>query len=132
MQEHARIGAKMLAKSRSRELEMAREIALCHHERWDGSGYPAGLRGEEIPESARIVAIVDVFDALTHDRVYRPAMSQGEVLRIMREGRGMHFDPRLLDIFMSLLPEMNAIAEAVFDDEEGGVPENSLFATSSL
>ena len=122
MQQHATLGAEMLGNASSPFLKMAREIAQSHHERWDGTGYPAGLRGEEIPESARIVAIVDVFDALTHDRVYRPAFEPEQVLNMMRSGRGSHFDPRLLDIFMSLLPEMNAIAQAVVDDGEcGGV-----------
>ena len=118
MQTHAELGALILAGSQSAVLCLAQEIARCHHERWDGTGYPAGLRGTEIPESARIVAIVDAYDALTHDRVYRPAMPQREALAILEEGRGTHFDPRLLDLFMSLLPEMRAIAEALTDDEE--------------
>ena len=97
------------------------EIALGHHERWDGSGYPSGLKGTEIPEAARIVAIVDVYDALTHDRVYRPALPEQEILTILRSGRGTHFDPELLDAFMSLLPEMRVIAATVTDfEEEGG------------
>ena len=117
MRTHTVLGAKMLAGSTSPVLRMAREIALSHHERWDGGGYPAGLAGTEIPVAARIVAIVDVFDALSHDRVYRPAFPEAEVLRLMREGRGSHFDPRLLDIFLSQLPEMRAIARAVPDDD---------------
>ncbi len=118
MQTHAELGARILAGSESAVLCLAQEIARCHHEHWDGTGYPAGLRGTEIPESARIVAIVDAYDALTHDRVYRPAMTESEALAILEEGRGTHFDPRLLDLFMSLLPEMRAIAEALTDDEE--------------
>jgi putative two-component system response regulator len=118
MQAHAALGARILAGSQSAVLRLAHEIARCHHERWDGTGYPAGLRGPEIPESARIVAIVDAYDALTHDRGYRPAMPEREALAILEEGRGMHFDPRLLDLFMSLLPEMRAIAEALIDDED--------------
>jgi putative two-component system response regulator len=118
MQKHAQLGAQMLSGSRSPVLCIAREIALCHHERWDGTGYPSGLKGVEIPESARIVAIVDVFDALTHDRVYRPALEPSEVLRVMRAGRGTQFDPRLFDIFWSLLPEMNAIAQTILDSDE--------------
>jgi putative two-component system response regulator len=126
MQKHAQIGATLLADSQSPVLRMAHEIALGHHERWDGSGYPSGLKGTEIPESARIVAIVDVYDALTHDRVYRPALPEQEILTILRSGRGTHFDPELLDAFMSLLPEMRVIAEAVTDfEEEGGAVQIS-------
>lgn len=117
MQSHAVLGANMLAGSKSPVFRLAQEIALCHHEHWDGTGYPSGLRGGEIPEAARIVAIVDVFDAVTHDRVYRRELPEAEVIRMMRNGRGTHFDPRLFDIFMSLLPEMRAIAQAVPDEE---------------
>jgi putative two-component system response regulator len=125
MQKHARIGAQMLSGSQSPVLRMAAEIALGHHERWDGKGYPSGLKGVDIPESARILAIVDVFDALTHDRVYRPALEPPEVLKIMQAGRGAHFDPRLFDIFWSLLPEMNAIAQTILDSDEGDERTNS-------
>jgi putative two-component system response regulator len=117
MRSHTVLGANMLAGSESPVFWMARDIAMYHHERWDGSGYPTGLAGEEIPEAARIVAIVDVYDALTHDRVYRKELPEAEVIRLMTEGRGTQFDPRLLDIFMSLLPEMRAIAQAAPDDE---------------
>jgi putative two-component system response regulator len=102
----------MLAGTTIPTLQMAREIALGHHERWDGRGYPFGLAGHAIPESARIVAIVDVFDALTHDRVYRRALPEPEVLSIMSEGPGTHFDSQLLDVFMARLPEMRAITRA--------------------
>lgn len=122
MKTHTHIGANMLAGSQSPVLRMAQTIALCHHEHWAGTGYPSRLRGCDIPEAARIVAIVDVYDALTHDRVYRPAVSEPEVLRIMREGRGLHFDPRLFDAFMTLLPEMRAIADAVVDDRQNDAP----------
>ncbi len=118
MQTHTLLGAKMLAGATTPVLCMAREIAMCHHERWDGGGYPVGLTGLEIPEAARIVAIVDFYDALSHDRVYRPAFPEMEVIRMLREGRGTHFDPRLLDIFLSLLPEMRAISRAVPDEDE--------------
>jgi putative two-component system response regulator len=118
MQTHTVLGAKMLAGSRSAVLQMASEIALCHHERWDGRGYPQGLVGSAIPQSARIVAIADVYDALSHDRRYRPALSEPEVLKWMREGRGGQFDPYLLDTFISVLPEMRAIATAIHDDDD--------------
>lgn len=118
MQTHTVLGAKMLAGSASPVLNMARDIALCHHERWDGTGYPSGLAGCEIPEPARIVAIVDVYDALTHDRVYRAALPEPEVIKMIADARGTQFDARLLDIFMSLLPEMRTIAQATPDDGE--------------
>jgi cyclic di-GMP phosphodiesterase len=116
MQTHTLIGARMLDGSTSPVHGMAKDIALCHHERWDARGYPSGLRATEIPEAARIVSIVDVYDAVTHDRVYRPALPEAEVLRLMWEGRGTQFDPSLLDVFMSVLPEMRAIAQALSDD----------------
>lgn len=111
MKSHTTIGANLLAGSHSPVLRMAQQIALCHHERWDGTGYPSGLRADEIPECARIVAIVDVYDALTHDRPYRAALSEDEALQIIERGRGSHFDEFLLDVFLSLLPEMRRIAQ---------------------
>jgi putative two-component system response regulator len=129
MKTHTRIGAKILSGSQSPVLRMAQEIALSHHERWDGNGYPSGLRARDIPESARIVAIVDVYDALTHDRIYRPALPEAKVLSMMREGRGQHFDPDLFDAFVTLLPEMRAIAQAVTDDgheNQSPLPTNDL------
>ena len=92
---------------------MAAEIALCHHEKYDGSGYPRGLSGDDIPESARIVAIVDVYDSMTHDRAYRAALSEEEALKIMRTEKSKHFDPRLLDCFFRSLPELRRIREKV-------------------
>ena len=97
MQTHTTVGADMLAGSESPVLRLACEIALCHHERWDGGGYPSGLKDEEIPLSARIVAVADVYDALTQPRVYRPAMPVHQVLAILLQGRGTHFDPDLID-----------------------------------
>ena len=75
---------------------MARDIARCHHEKFDGSGYPAGLAGEDIPLCARIVALADVYDALTTKRVYKPAFSHAEAVALIREGRGRHFDPAIV------------------------------------
>jgi putative two-component system response regulator len=111
MKTHTLIGAKILAGSEARMLRLAHEVALGHHERWDGSGYPVGLAGLDIPESARIVAIADVYDALTHDRVYRPALPEAEALEIMRQGVGTHFDPMLATLFFAHLPEIDRIAE---------------------
>jgi putative two-component system response regulator len=111
MQTHTVLGARMLAGSDSPMLKMAEQIALNHHERWDGRGYPNGLAGYAIPESARIMAIVDVYDALAHDRVYRPALPAEEVLATMQQGEGTHFDPLLLALFFSHLDEMDDIRE---------------------
>ena len=110
MKQHTVIGAKMLAGSQSPMLQMAQEIALCHHERWDGEGYPAGLARYAIPESARIVAIADVYDALIHDRVYRRGLPEEEALTMIQQGAGTHFDPLLLAIFFSIYPEIRLIA----------------------
>jgi len=111
MKSHTLIGASILAGSEFDVIQTAHEIARSHHERWDGHGYPEGLSGEAIPLSARIVSIVDVFDALANDRIYRPALPIEEVLRIMLEGRDTHFDPRLLDIFLDSLPAAICIQE---------------------
>ncbi|MFH1033479.1 MAG: HD domain-containing phosphohydrolase [Pseudomonadota bacterium] len=106
---HCQVGRDILAGSRFAMLQMAEAIAHGHHERWGGGGYPRGLAGEDIPEAARIVALVDAFDAMSCDRVYRPAMSMEQVLEIMQRGRGGHFEPRLYDKFMELLPELRDI-----------------------
>jgi CHASE1-domain containing sensor protein len=120
MKTHTRIGADILAGSNAPMLQMAREIALNHHERWDGKGYPRGLAGKAIPESARIVAIVDVYDALTHDRVYRPALPENEVLAIMQQGAGTQFDPLLMTLFFLHLSEIRRIAKEYPDESRGG------------
>lgn len=101
MKQHTTIGACMLAGSQSPVLQLAEKIALSHHERWDGDGYPHRIAGEQIPEAARILSIVDVYDAISHDRIYRPAMSEEAVLEIMRHGMGTHFDPHLLALFLA-------------------------------
>jgi hypothetical protein len=100
---HAEEGYRLVRGSSSAILEMAATIALSHQEKWDGSGYPRGLAGEAIPLEGRIVAIADVFDALTSDRVYRKAFPVDEAITIMQEQRGRHFDPVLLDAFMEVL-----------------------------
>jgi HD-GYP domain-containing protein (c-di-GMP phosphodiesterase class II) len=102
---HAEEGHRLLKGSSSAILEMAATIALSHHEKWDGSGYPRGLAGEAIPIEGRIVAIADVFDALTSARVYRKALSVGDAVRMMREERARHFDPLLLDAFDEVLEQ---------------------------
>ncbi len=100
---HAEEGHRLVQGSSSSILDMAATIALSHQEKWDGSGYPRGLAGEEIPIEGRIVAVADVFDALTSDRVYRKAFSVEAAVRMMREERGHHFDPVVLDAFMEVL-----------------------------
>jgi putative two-component system response regulator len=107
MQSHVVIGASLLSGCTSPTLKLAAEIALNHHERWDGAGYMNGLSGTDIPQSARIVAVVDVYDALTHDRVYRPAIPERKALEMIREGRGSHFDPDVVDAFFDVLPSIN-------------------------
>jgi putative two-component system response regulator len=96
MQQHTVIGHRLLEGSQAPLLDVAASIALTHHERWDGTGYPNGLRGEEIPLAGRIVAVVDVFDALLSDRSYRDALSPAEVLAILERDRGDHFDPDIV------------------------------------
>ncbi len=100
---HAEEGHRLLKGSSSAILDLAATIALSHHEKWDGSGYPRGVKGESIPIEGRIVAIADVFDALTSDRVYRKAFAVDEAVAMMREERGKHFDPVLLDAFLEVL-----------------------------
>jgi putative two-component system response regulator len=98
MKTHTTAGARILGGGRSRIIRLAEEIALSHHERWDGSGYPEARRGEAIPQGARIVAVADVFDALTSDRVYRKAWAPDDVLAHIRSEAGIHFDPALVEL----------------------------------
>lgn len=105
MEGHSAIGAQALDAILSRKpddtlLRMARNIAAAHHERWDGAGYPAGLRGEEIPLEARIVSVADVYDALTSKRIYKPRMSHEEAIEIIKSGRGTQFDPQIVDAML--------------------------------
>jgi response regulator RpfG family c-di-GMP phosphodiesterase/DNA-binding CsgD family transcriptional regulator len=118
MQRHTRIGYQLLAASTSPLMRVAASIALGHHEWWDGSGYPRGLRGEDIPLEARVVAVADVFDALTSRRVYRPAVPVEEAFAVMTQLRGRQFEPRLLDVFGGLLDETEAI-RAAYPDRAG-------------
>ncbi|HEY5160928.1 MAG TPA: HD domain-containing phosphohydrolase, partial [Gaiellaceae bacterium] len=111
MEEHATIGHSILADSQTKLLRMGALLALTHHERWDGSGYPHGLPGEEIPIEGRIAAIADVFDALTSDRIYRPAYDVRQALEIMAAQRGHDFDPQVFDAFLDVLDEILAVRE---------------------
>lgn len=109
MQRHAQIGYQLLAESNSELVGLAAQVALEHHEWWDGSGYPYGLREEEILPEARIATVADVFDALTSHRVYRPAMSVDDAVALMTELRGRQFEPRVLDAFLEASAEMAVI-----------------------
>ena len=90
-------------------LTEARNMAAYHHERWDGAGYPEGLKGEEIPLSARVMAVADVFDALTSSRVYKPAFPVDDALKIIEEGKGTQFDPKCVEVFMEALPDIRNV-----------------------
>jgi putative two-component system response regulator len=111
MKRHTTIGHEILADSESELLRLAASIALTHHEYYDGSGYPRGLVGEEIPLEGRITAIADVFDALLSDRHYRPALTVEETVEVIKEGRGGQFDPRIADILLEHLDEALLLRE---------------------
>jgi putative two-component system response regulator len=99
-------------------LNMARDIALYHHEFWNGEGYPAGLSGEAIPLAARICAVADVYDALSASRPYKVEFPESEVLRIMCEGNGSHFDPRVFTCFEQSLPQLRKIRQDFVDRKD--------------
>lgn len=115
MKTHAEIGYRILHGSSAAPLEMAATIAYTHHEKWDGSGYPRGLRGLDIPLPGRIAAIADVFDALTSARPYKPAWPLESALDLMRRNAGSHFDPSLVEVFLGNLDEVLAIKERFAD-----------------
>ncbi|MGF1740539.1 two-component system response regulator [Vibrio profundum] len=115
MQKHVQIGGEIIGESDSLLLQMAREIALYHHEKWDGSGYPQGCAGEEIPLSARIVAIADVFDALTSTRPYKEAWPIEKAIAQLEQDAGSHFDPNLVPIFVSKLNDIVDVKESFKD-----------------
>lgn len=117
MKRHTVIGAQMLGGTGIPVLEMAATIALHHHERWDGTGYPSGLEGEAIPLAARITAVVDIYDALVHKRVYKEAIAEEEAISIMSDVTGKHLDPNIMRIFLRLLPEMRQIRREVCEDD---------------
>jgi HD-GYP domain-containing protein (c-di-GMP phosphodiesterase class II) len=104
VQSHTLLGPLLLYGRPGAWIQLARSIALHHHERWDGGGYPRGLAGGGIPAAARIVAVADVFDALTHPRTYRPAFPVRQVVSFMRTQRARHFDPEVIDCFLDLIP----------------------------
>ena len=118
MRQHPEIGAEIIGEHDDELLQTARTIALTHHERFDGSGYPRGLIGEDIPLFGRIVAIADVFDALMTARPYKPAMPIDETLQVMGRNTGLHFDPALMEVLPSVLPDMLRI-NATYADTHG-------------
>lgn len=124
MKQHPRLGYQALVHAEEMLgapvpfLRIAKEIALCHHEKWDGSGYPQGLSGEAIPLSARLMAIADVYDAVISRRVYKPEMPHEKAVAIIREGCGSHFDPAVVEAFLSLEEEFQDIARRYADTDE--------------
>jgi len=116
MRTHPGIGAQIVEPIRF--LEGAVEIVRTHHERWDGRGYPIGLRGEQIPLAARVFAIADSFDAMTSDRPYRAAMSFDEAFEEIRLGSGTQFDPDIVEVFLDLASEGGLWAEPALEEAE--------------
>jgi putative two-component system response regulator len=126
IEEHPGLGADTLRAiheklSHDPLLEMSVLIAIGHHERWDGRGYPNGLKGDEIALAARIISVADVYDALTSERVYKAAMSHDEAVRIIREGRGTQFDPAVVEAFDQVHQRFNEVRQR-FHAEEPAVP----------
>ncbi|HEY1076973.1 MAG TPA: two-component system response regulator [Fontimonas sp.] len=115
MRQHSAIGASIIGKHDNELLETARVIALTHHEKWDGSGYPRGLKGEQIPIVGRIVALCDVFDALTSQRPYKPAWTNEKAVAYIREQSGKHFDPYVVESFLRVLPQIVEVQETTFE-----------------
>lgn len=115
MKEHCEIGKKLLSDINSNVVNMAASIAVSHHEKWNGRGYPYGLKGEEIPLEGRIAGIVDVFDALVSERPYKKPWSVEDAVALLIEEKGEHFDARLVDLFVDNLPEVLAVREK-FED----------------
>ena len=121
MKKHPAIGAGIIGRHQHPLLETARIVALTHHEKWDGNGYPRGLRGEAIPLSGRIVAIADVFDALTSERPYKKAWPIEEAVSFLKQQSGSHFDPRLVELFVNALPELMKVRAMYADKSKESV-----------
>ena len=127
MKLHPEIGKTILEGGEGGFIKLAEVIAMTHHEKWDGTGYPKGLRGRDIPLAGRIVALADVFDALMSKRPYKEAFPLEKSLAIIREGRGTHFDPEVVDAFFDVLDDILVIKEK-YRDERG----SRLFEMASL
>lgn len=121
MKKHPAYGAKVLENAESRLLKLACKISIAHHEKWDGTGYPNGLKGDAIPLEAAVVSIVDVFDALMTKRVYKPAWSMDETTKYIQDQSGRHFNPLVVDAFKKGLPAIeDAMQEELKKDRELG------------
>jgi putative two-component system response regulator len=120
MRTHCRIGYEILSGDNEPVFQLAAEIALRHHEKWDGTGYPDGLAGEAIPESARIVAVADAFDALTMNRPYKAAWPAEQALESLRLDKGQHFDPAVVEVFENISPSILAIKAQWESREKSG------------
>jgi response regulator RpfG family c-di-GMP phosphodiesterase len=118
MQTHAELGYKILSGSTSRLLNVAAEIARSHHEKFDGSGYPNGLAGEDIPLYGRIVAVADVFDALRSARPYKKPWPEEEALKLLTDGAGKHFDPICVEALIARLDQVREIQQRFTDEEK--------------
>lgn len=128
MKRHTEIGGRILSGSHFPLLRMAREVALSHHERWDGSGYSVGRAQDEIPIVGRVVAVADVFDSLTHVRPYKSAMRIPDAVEVIREGKGTHFDPQVVEAFQSLVDRREVEG---LDERLGGIHSADLVNGSS-
>ncbi len=129
MKSHTEIGGKILSGSDSNLMQMAESIARTHHEKWDGSGYPQGLKGEDIPLEGRIVAVCDVFDALTSERPYKKQWSVEKAVQELKDNSGIHFDPVLVNKFIEILPQVLRVMECCQDEP---APEEVLKAQPVL
>jgi putative two-component system response regulator len=128
MKRHTQIGARILSGSEAEFIRLGATIALSHHEKWDGSGYPEGLSGADIPVSARITAIADVFDALTVKRPYKEPFTVEKSFAIILEGRGKHFDPDVVDAFFAIQDEILAIRKRFDEDDPPVIDDPGLKA----
>lgn len=117
MKTHPQVGFEILSKSNALVFQLAAEVSLRHHEKWDGSGYPDGLKGEDIPMSARIVAVADVFDALSMRRPYKEPWPIETILKHIQDAAGTHFDPEIVRVFIKILPEIREIQHKWADSD---------------
>ena len=135
MKQHPTLGhdaiasAQSLGELSSEFLDIAKEIVYSHHEKWDGSGYPQGLAGDDIPISARLMAVADVYDALICRRIYKKAAPHAQAVKIIVAGRGSHFDPDMVDAFCAVAPEFQAIAERFIDTDADLQQKADILAT---
>ena len=132
MKQHTVIGERILATSSSPILQAGAKIAIAHHEKWDGSGYPGGLKGEAIPLFGRIVAVADVFDALTSERPYKKAWDNERATALIRESSGQHFDPMCVDAFFAVWDEVLEIKEQHRDSDVHGTPPATAVAAACV